>query len=128
MTEKIRISGGREPLRKKPKFGVKLAETKIKEFYSLIEKNMTFCKSLMFDHFMGQKSVSEETLFQITKLYSNSYLFKDYLDVIIPPKKLDIEGLYSLETEEVQNVTKCIICLIEAKQELHASGISLVIQ
>jgi len=115
-------------LRKKPKFGVKLAETKIKEFYSLIEKNMTFCKSLMFDHFMGQKSVSEETLFQITKLYSNSYLFKDYLDVIIPPKKLDIEGLYSLETEEVQNVTKCIICLIEAKQELHASGISLVIQ
>ena len=128
MTEKIRISGGTEQLPKKPKFGVKLSETEIESFYSLIRKNMTFCKSLMFDHFMGQKSFSEETLFQITRLYSNSYLFKDYLDRIIPPKKLDIEGLYSLETEEVQSLTKCIISSIEAKQELQASGISLALQ
>ena len=128
MIEKIKTFGGREQLPKKPKFGVKLSEKEVESFYTLIKKNMSFCKSLMFDHFVGQKSFSEETLFQLTRLYSNSYLFKDYLDRIIPPKKLDIEGLYSLEVEEVQSVTKCIICLIEAKQELQASGISLVLQ
>jgi len=115
-------------LKKKSKFGVKLSEKEIKEFDALANKNMIFSKSLLFDHFAGQTNFSEEALFQITRLYSNSHLFRDYLNRIIPPKELDVEGLYSLDPSEIQSISKCVIALIEAKQELQACGISLVVQ
>ena len=112
----------------KNKFGVKLSPAEIKAFSEMAKQNMGFCKRLMFDHFIGQNSYSEGHFFEITKLYSNSYLFLDYLGKVVEKKELDVENLYSLETDEVLNVSKCVIALVESKQELQDLGIYLALQ
>tara|TARA_Y100001937_G_C7059498_1_gene303034 strand:- start:103 stop:450 length:348 start_codon:yes stop_codon:yes gene_type:complete len=115
-------------LDKKTRFGVKVSPAEAKAFSEMAKQNMDFCKRLMFDHFIGQNNYSEEDFFEITKLYSNSYLFLEYLSKLIKTKKLDVENLYSLETDEVLNVSKCVIALVESKQELKDRGIHLSLQ
>ena len=110
------------------KFGVKLSPAEVKAFSEMAKQNMDFCKRLMFDHFIGQNKYSEDKFFEITKLYSNSYLFIDYLEKLMKNKELDIENLYSLKSDEVLNVSKCVIALVESKQELKDIGINLALQ
>jgi len=115
-------------LDKQNKFGVKLSPAEVKAFGEMAQQNMDFCKRLMFDHFTGQNDYSEDHFFEITKLYSNSYLFLDYLKKVTINKKLDVENLYSMETDEVLNISKCVITLVESKQELKDRGINLALQ
>ena len=85
-----------------------------------------FCVIRFFFLEFRNKNISKK-LFK-NKLYSNSYLFLDYLGKVVDKKELDVENLYSLETDEVLNVSKCVIALVESKQELQDLGIYLALQ
>ena len=113
---------------KTKKYGVKVTEKEMADFFQLSERNIAFCKSLMSDYFIGQKNYSELVFFEIAKLYSNSFIFKDYLDKIAAKKKSDKEGLYILDQTEVINISSSIVALIESKDKLKTAGINLAIQ
>ena len=102
-----------------------IVESEMFGFYELAKNNMEMSKSLISDCFTSTSINDENLLFEYTKLFSNSKMFKDYMIDFINRKSPDESGDIPVYIEELAAITKCIFSMLDSKKQLKSYGIIL---
>jgi len=126
VTERIKISGDVVQLANKPNnVASKVRPDDLEQFFSLAESHLIKCNSLIRDYYLGYLGENEELITELMRLSYNSKTFKDYSAKLISNKEPQEDNLIHLFVDELTNVTKCAMSLIESKSHLMLYGVSL---
>jgi len=104
-----------------------LTKKMLKEFEELASRYKKLTDALIKDVETAGMHITDSDLLEISRLNVNCYITQEYISDLLETVHEDRTGSLKLYPQEEANLVKCVRALIESRQSLLDSNISLEI-